>query len=109
VLGSPGDQNDLDLISIVGTVGLVTGDDKRNLFYVGGGFEGVFGLDDIDDSFFQDDNGFSIIGGYERALHKNIAVRLQAKYLSYGTNGTNTGAGVSSDGISVTAGISINF
>jgi opacity protein-like surface antigen len=105
-LGTTSDQNDFGLLSITGTVGLVTGDDKRNLFYIGGGFEGAIGLDDVEDSFFQDDNGFSIVGGYERALHEHIALRLQAKYLNFGDG---FGDLVNSDGIAVTAGISVNF
>jgi opacity protein-like surface antigen len=103
--GTVGEDNNIGLASFLGTIGIATGKEKRNLFYVGGGYEGAFGLDDSAELFGGDD-GYSIVGGYERALSDHIALRLQAKYISFGDS--NQGDS-SSDGVSVLAGVSFNF
>ena len=103
--GTVGEDNNIGLASFLGTIGIVTGVEKRNLCYVGGGYEEAFGLDSSV-QFFGGDDGYSIVGGYERALNDHIALRLQAKYISFGDNNQNEN---SNDGVSVLAGVSFNF
>jgi opacity protein-like surface antigen len=102
------EEDTVGLVSIIGTIGTVTGNDKRNLFYVGAGYEGGFGADD-GEGFFSTIEGFSIVGGFERAVHKNIALRLQAKYIDLGSAFDDDNVQVSVNGVSLTAGISFNF
>ncbi|UTW54574.1 outer membrane protein [Kordiimonas sp. SCSIO 12610] len=96
------------VVSILGTIGIVTGEDKKSLVYVGAGYESGLSLEN-GDGFLGTNEGFSIVSGYERAIHDNISLRVQGKYINLGSTFDDIGNDISLNGFSLTAGISFNF
>ncbi len=89
VIGTTSDDS-TGLFSLVGTVGITTGDDNRNLLYVGGGITSGLGLDDIEGfNLLGSDDGYTIVTGFERAMTDNFHLRLQGKYTDFSSEGAN--------------------
>ncbi|MBL4790376.1 MAG: outer membrane beta-barrel protein [Kordiimonadaceae bacterium] len=99
--GSGDNQPDGDgaILSWLGTVGFATGEENKTLYTIGAGAINGF---DIDNSggFFNSNDGFVILAGYERALGSGFVVRLRGQYIDFG-EGLN--------GYTATVGLLFNF
>jgi opacity protein-like surface antigen len=101
------EEDTIGLFSLQGIIGTVTGEEKRNLFYIGAGYESGLGLAN-GEGLLSADEGFSIIAGYGRAVHDNIALRLQGKYIDLGSTVDDNNMNVDVNGFNMTAGVSFN-
>ena len=98
------------VFSLLGTVGVATGQQKDTLFYLGGGLASGLGLDDIPGfNLLGTDDGFTIVGGVERALKGGWRWRLQGKYVDFTSDGADPDVESNATGLSVTTGISYQF
>jgi|GEM_PF-3894760 len=114
VQGAP--DADTSLGSYGGTVGFVTGPENTNLFYAGASY--AFGPSSFRSSsrgFIANNEGFTLVAGYERALNSWFSFRLQGSYIDLNSvdisEAPNDSVPVfeSGSGFSTTAGLILKF